>query len=183
MAVICMHTGGDVMGRTIKLSVVAFFALGVIFGAVSCGGLGGTSPIFTSTIPTYIFASWSGGAAGPPNDRTDEEATEFEGQMCPASSISLNNHGGEFAGLHIINNCTISVTLHSCATKGSPQPGLEECAEDPFETPYVDLDHRTINPGELGDFITTNLALSINIFYCSDEMQLNITTPLRCLGI
>jgi hypothetical protein len=182
MAVIYPNMGGGFMGRTIKLSVVAFFALGLIFGAVGCGGVGGTGPIITSTIPTYIFASWSGGAAGEPNDRTDEEATEWDGQICPASSILLDNYGGEFAGLHIVNNCAITVTLHSCATKGSPQPGLEECATDPFQTPYTDLDHRTINPGALGDFINTNQALSINIFYCSDEMQLNITTPLRCIG-
>jgi len=170
------------MRHPIRLSLVLFFVMCVAFGGVSCGGFGGSSPL-TSTIPTYIWASWSGGAAGPPNDRRDEDATEWIGQMCPASSISLDNYGGEFAGLHIINNCTIPVTLHSCATKGSPQPGLEECAEDPFYTPWADLDHRTINPGEFGDFINTNTNLSINIFFCSDEMQLGLDTPLRCIGL
>ncbi len=137
-----------------------------------------------SFAPVWITASWSGGAAGLPNDRTDREPQDFFGRLCPASSVDLLNYSGGFAGLNVINRCTITVTYYICATRGSlPQPqfGLEECAQDPFDTPMSQLKIIPLTPGVEGDFINATQALSIQVFYCSDESQL-FTSPLRCVG-
>ncbi len=171
------------MRHSIGLTLVLFIVLFLAFGGASCGGFGGSSSL-TSTVPTWIWASWSGGAAGPPNDRRDEEATEWIGQMCPASSILLENYGDRYtSGLHVQNNCTITVTLYLCTTKGDQQAEFEECATDPFYTPWNDLYIIPLNPGEFGVDISTTPDLSINVFFCSDEMQLGLDTPLRCIGL
>lgn len=165
--------------KTIRLGLIL---IALIF-FVSCGAGGGGGGLI-STIPTWITASWTGGATGDPTDRTDTEATEWEGQICPASSVELKNHSGGFAGLNIINNCTIAVTYALCVAKGSlPQPenGLNQCATDPFDTPFGDLKFITLLPGPLGDYVNATEALSVNIFYCSDEQTLS-GPPLRCVG-
>lgn len=167
------------MRRVVKLSLIMVFFVCVAFGGVGCGGGGGT-PIFESTVPTWIRAAWSGGTTGEPNTYVPDEATEWNGSMCWSGHIELSNYGEEFEGLNITNNCFIPLMLHTCA--GEEQPGLPECAGDPFETPYDDLDHRTIDPGDSA-LIETNETLSINIFYCSDEMQLGQDTPLRCIPL
>jgi len=144
-----------------------------IFTLIGCGTVGGGGS--TTYVPTWITASWSGGAVGPPNDRTDIEAEDFIGQMCPANSLSLQNYTEEFAGLHLINSCTITISYAACVSKGSlPQPenGLKQCATDPLETPMDQLTFKALNPGNLGDFINTTEILSINIFFCSDEQNL-----------
>lgn len=144
----------------------------VIFLA-ACGTTGGGGDI-TTTTPTYITASWTGGARGDPTDRTDVEATEFDGQMCPASAIDLQNYINNFSGLTMINNCSISVTLAMCVAKGSlPQPdigGLNQCATDPFDTPAADFKYNTIlgGPGA-EDYRNTTENLSLVVFFCSDE--------------
>jgi len=151
-------------------------------GTASSGGGG-----ITTFTPTWIAATWSGGAAGPPNDRTDVEAEEWDGRICPASSATLINYGEEFAGLNIINSCTLTVTYGMCVSKGSlPQPsgGLNECATDPFDTPFADLKFHTITNGTVGDFVNTTEILSLNIFYCSDEQSLcgpPICDSIQCL--
>ena len=58
-------------------NALLFVLLLPLFGCtdpVSAGGSGG----FT---PTRIVASWTGGASGDPNDRTDTEATNFKSQF------------------------------------------------------------------------------------------------------
>lgn len=134
--------------------------------------------------PAWITASWSGGAKGAPNDRIDRTPSSFQGRLCPAGSVHLTNHGGEFAGLHIANLCTIPVTYALCATKGSgPQPqfGLDECADDPLMTPFSRLMFIPLNPGTAGFYVNATQALSIQIFYCSDATSLT-ASPARCLG-
>lgn len=158
---------------------------GVLVAAIflaACGTTGGSDGGITTTTPTYITASWTGGAAGPPNDRTDVEATAFDGQMCPASAIVLENYVDDFNGLTITNNCTIGVTLAMCVSKGSlPQPdgGLEECATDPFDTPATDLRYNPILAGPgAEDYRNTNEILSLVVFFCSDEQS--ICAPPVC---
>jgi len=58
-------------------NALLFVLLLPLFGCsdpVGAGGLGG----FT---PTRIVASWTGGASGGPNDRTDTEAVGFTGDI------------------------------------------------------------------------------------------------------
>lgn len=155
----------------------------------SCGGSSGGSVIITTTTPTWITASWSGGAAGPPNDRTDTEATDWDGSICPASSVGLTNFDADvgFAGLNIINSCTLTVTYGLCVAKGSltqPTNGLNECATDPFDTNFVDLKFLSITNGAVGDFVNTTEILFLNIFYCSDSQSLTgppLSSSIACL--
>lgn len=134
--------------------------------------------------PVWITASWTGGAAGAPNDRTDREPAEFQGQLCPASSLALTNQTAG-AVLNVINNCTIPMTLAICATAGGlaqPDLGLDDCATDPFDTPLSRLKLITLFPGNLGDYVNSSQILSIQVFYCSDETQF-VTAPVRCLWV
>jgi hypothetical protein len=162
------------------------FSIFILMTLMACGdsGIGGGSG-GSSTTPTWISASWGGGAKGDPTDRQDVEATEWNGSICPASSVTLRNHSGGFAGLNIINSCTITVTYALCVSKGSltqPQYGLNECATDPFQTPFSQLKFYTITNGVNGDYINATENLSVNVFYCSDSQQLT-GPPLRCFGI
>ena len=134
--------------------------------------------------PVWITASWTGGAAGAPNDRTDREPADFQGQLCPASSLALTNQTAGVV-LNVINNCTIPMTLAICATAGGlaqPNLGLDDCATDPFDTPLSRFKLITLFPGNLGDYVNSSQILSIQVFYCSDETQF-ITAPVRCLWV
>lgn len=162
------------------VAIAAFVGVGGGCGEVSIGLSFGLS--FGSFEPVWITASWSGGAKGPPNERIDRQPTDWQGLLCPASSVLLTNHAGQFAGLNVINDCTITVTYAICATKGSPpQPefGLQPCALDPFDTPLSRLTIITVNPGSIGAFIDATQDLSIELFYCSDETELS-GPPLKC---
>ena len=168
-------------GGAMKIYKAIILFLFFIFGAVSnftgCGG-GGSSP----TTPTQITASWTGGAVGAPTERKDVDAETWAGHICPANSLDLINYGAAFAGLNVINNCADTVTYALCATKGSlPQPadGLQECAEDPFQTPLTQLTIKTLANGLPGDFINATQELSINVFFCGDSQTLT-GPPLMC---
>ena len=118
------------------LCLIGIIAMGLM-SIVSTGG-SGDGDIGFSSDPVWIWASWSGGARGAPNDRVDNEPSSFNGSLCPASSVILSNYGGQFNGLNIVNDCTITVTYAMCVSEGSlpqPQGGLNECATDPFDTP------------------------------------------------
>jgi hypothetical protein len=160
--------------------LLCLFAILLAVALPSCGGGGGGG--ITTTTPTYITASWSGGATGEPTDRTDVEATEFTGLMCPANAIDLQNYINNFNGLTIINNCSISVTLAMCVAKGSlPQPenGLSQCATDPFDTPATDLKYHTITAGPgAEDYRNATEELSLAVFFCSDSQT--ICAPPIC---
>ena len=171
------------MKRIAKVFLISFVGSIVICTVSGCfGGGGGDS---TDYIPTWISASWWGGATGNPTDRRDEEAVDWVGSICPASSLSLTNHNGSFAGICIVNSCTSTITMGICRTKGSSSEGeLQnyECADDPFYTPFLRLYPLSLNPGTDGYCINAPEEMSINIFYCSDEQMLNaLDTPLRCL--
>lgn len=157
------------------------YMTGCVGGTEGGGGLG-------ETVPTWIVASWSGGATGNPTDRTDTEATEFTGSLCPASSLLLTNQSGGFAGLTLVNNCAITVTYAVCATKGSDQSGelngLKNCAQDPFDTSFSDLTFVTLTNGPDGFGINATENLSISVFFCSDSQTLSgppITDRVSCL--
>ena len=157
--------------------LAAVAVVGAGCGTDTTGGMDTFAPI-------WITASWSGGAAGAPNDRTDREPEDFFGSLCPANSVDLYNHSGGFAGLNIVNRCTIMVTYYICATKGAgPQPnlGLQECAQDPFDTPLGQFKVIPLFPGSEGDYVNATPDLSVQVFYCSDESQM-FTAPLRCAG-
>ena len=148
--------------------------------ALSAGGSGG----FT---PTRIVASWTGGASGDPNDRTDMEATDFTGQMCPARSIRFNNQT-DGAVLTLINDCTVLVTLYVCYTKGSvtqPNLGLKECATDPLETSLSQFSIHPISPllgGGSEDYRNATPALAIKAFFCSSSTTLStFSDKLQCI--
>jgi hypothetical protein len=147
------------------------------------GGSGGSSG-FT---PTQIVASWTGGAAGPPNDRTDIEATDFTGPMCPASGIRFSNQT-EGAVLTLINDCTATVTLYVCQTKGGlaqPSLGLEECASDPLQTPMSQFKIHPISSllgGGAEDYRNATEILSINVFFCSSSTTLStLSGEVECI--
>jgi len=166
-------------GTTWRLAALTV-GVAVIGAGCTENPVGGMS----SFAPVWISASWSGGAAGVPNDRTNREPREFFGSLCPAVSVNLTNHSGGFAGLNIVNNCTIPVTYFICVTAGSPaQPtlGLEQCAQDPFDTPINQFKIIPLFPGVEGDYVNATPDLSIQVFYCSDEAQL-FTNPVRCSG-
>lgn len=157
-----------------RFLMICGLGLSLTFGGFGCigTGSGGETVIF---IPTWIVAIWSGGAMGPPNDRTDTEATDFEGTICPASAVELTNHDGTFAGLCIFNNCTQLITMALCLAAGSlPQPdlGMSECAVDPFDTDFSQLTIVPLNPGTEGFCINATEALDVNIFFCSDSQTL-----------
>lgn len=171
------------MKKNLKFTLTLLIAVSLSILAINCGGTGGGGGGgIVTTVPTWITASWSGGTIGNPNDRTDTEATEWDGSICPASSVGLTNYSvGDV--LNIVNSCTLTVTYAICVSKGSlaqPEGGLEECATDPFDTSFSQLTFKTITNGVAGDFINSTQNLSINIFYCSDEQTL-ITGPIRCL--
>jgi len=138
-------------------------------------------------VPTRIVASWTGGAAGLPNDRTDTEATDYTGPMCPASGIRFMNQT-DGAVLTLINDCPSLVTLYVCQTKGGlPQPdlGLDECADDPLLTPFSQFKIHPITPllgGGAEDYRNATAILSINAFYCSSTTTLStLTGTLLCI--
>lgn len=181
--------GGGVSGGVRSASSPAALAAAgvalVALLAAGCVDAAGPDAGLASFQPVWITASWTGGAAGAPNDRTDREPATWKGRLCPASSVQLTNHSGGFAGLNIVNRCTITVTYGLCATKGNPpQPqfGLPECAQDALQTPLGSLKIITLNPGPLGDFVNATPQLSIQVFYCGDETTLT-GAPVRCLGI
>jgi hypothetical protein len=154
----------------------ALLALAV--GSVlACGGGGGGVPGLVTTTPTWISASWSGGALGQPNDYRAIEATEWNGQICPANHLELDYNG---TVLNYKNHCTITVTYAICVAKGTLQ-GANVCSPDPLNTSTSNLLFRTVNPGNLGDYINASGNLGVNIFYCSDQQQL-IGGPVRCIG-
>jgi len=168
--------------RQKQLVTIACSAL--ILLMTGCGNLTGISGGFT---PTRIVASWTGGAAGPPNDRTDTEATNFTGSICPANAIRFNNQT-DGAVLTLINDCTILVTLYVCYTKGSvtqPNLGLKECAADPLLTSFSQFSIHPISPllgGGSEDYRNATPALAINAFFCSNTTSLNpFSDKLECL--
>jgi hypothetical protein len=150
----------------------------VIFGGVRCGG--GSSNLFSSTVPTWIYAVWT--AAGEPTTYRAEDAEEWNGNMCHSTKFTFTNHGQDYAGLKIDNECFTAVILHICASQGSDQPNLPACEQEPFDTPYDNLEHIIIDAGDSATIATTE-NLSINVFYCSDEMVLGAQTPLECVGL
>lgn len=146
---------------------------------VSCGGGSGT-PGLNLTLPTWITASWVGIAPSPPNppnDRTDREATEWQGQICPATHLILLYDGNV---LNYINDCTIPVTYAFCTTKGVLD-NTPACSPDPLETSLSSLRFATILPGALGDFVNASGELAVSFFYCSDQSQI-VGGPVRCLN-
>lgn len=176
---------GRITRRGSRRAMPAATVAAVLLSACMMGETAGPDGGGVSTYdPAWITASWSGGARGAPNDRTDRTPSTFRGRLCPAGSVQLSNHGGEFAGLHIVNLCTIPVTYALCATKGTgPQPqfGLDECADDPLMTPFSRLMFIPLNPGTAGFYVNATQALSIQVFFCSDETSLT-SAPARCLG-
>ena len=168
--------------RQKQLVIIACSALFLLMTA--CGDITGTSEGFT---PTRIVVSWTGGASGVPNDRTDTEAINFSGQMCPAHSIRFNNQT-DGAVLTLINDCTILVTLYVCYTKGSvtqPNLGLRECATDPLETSMSQFSIHPISPlvgGGSEDYRNATPALAINAFFCSSSTTLStFSDKLQCI--
>jgi len=170
------------MKSAFRPSAVLFLLVFMALGSAACGG-GSAPPFYESTIPSHIYAAWTSGQTGEPNTYLPTPAEEWNGRMCATYLMEFTNYGGECDGLKILNDCSIPVTMHICATQGSVQPNLNECASDPFETPYDDLSHITVDPGEPGVCIVTNETLSIQVFYCSDEMQLDQATPIRCVPL
>ncbi len=170
------------MKIALRSSLVLFLFVCATLGAAACGG-GSAPPFYESTIPSHIYAAWSGGQTGEPNTYLPEPATEWNGRMCATYLMEFTNYSGGCDGLRILNGCSIPVIMHICATQGSAQPNFNECAADPFETPYDDLSHITVDPGEPGVCIEANEALSIQVFYCSEEMQLGQATPIRCVPL
>ncbi|MBN1282965.1 MAG: hypothetical protein JXA24_04245 [Proteobacteria bacterium] len=173
------------MNISARHAFVALIGSVFVFALTGCfSSSGGGGVVYD---PTWINASWSGGAKGDPTDRTDIEAENWKGDICPASSLAITNHSGGFAGLCFVNNCTIMMNLNICRTKGTPaQPdlGLQnyECATDPLETPSSRLYIVPLNPGADGFCINATEDISINVFYCSDEQMLDLlSSPLSCI--
>lgn len=157
--------------------LLVFLLLGTVASLVACGGGGGGGlPGVVTTVPTWISASWSGGAMGPPNDYRAIEATEWQGLICPASHLDLDYNG---VTLHYVNNCTIPVTYAICVAKGTLQ-GANVCSPDPLNTSTSNLIFRVLTPGALGDYLNASGNLGVNIFYCSDKAQI-IGGPVRCI--
>jgi hypothetical protein len=164
-------------------NALLFVLLLPLFGCTDVLSAGGSEG-FT---PTRIVASWTGGASGVPNDRTDTEATSFTGDMCPANAIRFNNQT-DGAVLTLINDCTILVTLYVCYTKGSvtqPNLGLKECAADPLQTSLSQFSIHPISPlvgGGSEDYRNATPALAINAFFCSRSTTLStFSDKLECI--
>lgn len=168
------------MRHPIKISLILLFVACIAFGGVRCGGA--ARDLFTSTVPTWISAAWSLGETGEPNTLRVEDAEAWNGRMCHSTTVTLLNHGEDFAGLQIVNGCFTTLILHICAVQGNAQPNLPACEQEPFNTAYDNLEHLVIPEGGSATIETTE-NLSINIFYCSDEMVLGAQTPLECVGL
>ena len=146
------------MSATIKRLGWPSLATAAALVLVSCSELltpASNEPLFQETRPAWINASWTGGAKGVPNDRRDDAATEWTGNMCPPNGVRLWNQTQEFAGLTIQNTCPGTVWLNICVSKGiMNQPEFPECAQDPFQTPSSRLLVKPISSGGF-DFINT----------------------------
>lgn len=165
-------------------------AIGLVSLALACvdaagpGDTGAAASVAGFT-PSWISPSWTGGAKGAPSDRKEKDAEQWVGRLCPTTAIELRNHDGVVAGLSLINRCSIPVDLYLCATKGAPpQPagGLVECAgPDAFQTPPSRLHLAPLPGGAPGRvLLPSTVDLSIQAFFCSDEMRLS-GPPLRCV--
>jgi len=140
----------------------------------SCVGVGGQD-LVTYTDPASIEASFLT-ATPNPTDREDFTPSEFQGALCPPSSIQVLNHDPDrteapIDNLWIVNNCATTVTLYMCVAKGSlaqPEGGLEQCATDPLDTPYDQFTTVSITTGEFGVWYPSTGDLSVIIYYCSD---------------
>jgi len=165
---------------------VNILALGLAFtfGLTACSDSTGLDD--SGFDPSWISASWTGGAKGAPNDRTDREPTEFQGRLCPTSSISLDNREIDGPGspfdLILRNQCTLPVFTFTCVTAGIPLPFnslLESCATDPLNTPKWPLGTLTIESGNIIGY-SSSQTFAVNIFFCSDETILAYD-PIRCI--
>ena len=137
--------------------------------------------------PSWVSASWTGGARGAPNDRTDRSPTRFVGNLCPTSAITLDSReilgpGSPFS-LRIGNTCTIHVFVFTCITKGVPLPPnslLNSCATDPLNTPHWPLGTTTLQSGRFGGWNSSPPTFAINLFFCSDESVLSYEPVRGC---
>lgn len=173
----------------ISLLISGSFLMVQTSGCATSGGGGGG--LFNTQGATWIFASWSGGAEGKPNDRTAQgPPLDTVPDRCLVDEVDLlfngvdcGGTGDAFIGLNIANYCPATTTFYICLTKGSlTQPGdqLQECATDPLDTPFSQLRPVTLNEGCTGDFIAASAPLFINVFYCSPGQTL-LTNPIECL--
>ena len=175
---------GDIMKMTAKPALVCglilILAQAGCFGAGSGGGT-------VSYLPAMVTASWSGGATGAATDRTDFDPSDPASAICPASSVLLEKGVDGFAGVTLINNCTVTATYYICRTKGSLGGGDladKECATDPLDTPFSDLLTNTVTSGPPGIFLGDGNTNSIVVLFCGSDELLNILEdpPLRCIG-
>lgn len=155
-------------------------------GSNSCQAMPGLQvPGAQCEDPVWINARWGAGAIGPPIDRKDI-TPHWKGRLCRPGLMKLENHARKSLQLDVTNTCSQTVTFAACVSKGSgPQPfnGLHECAQDPLWTPASHLTIFSIYGGGRDPVANTNVDLAVNIFYCSDAMQLNLLVhPLKCIG-
>ena len=171
-------------------SLVSGSLMGLSIGLISgCNldslGLDGGSGIDTFD-PSWVSASWTGGAKGSPNDRTDRAPIDWVGNLCPTSAITLDNRESDGPGttfqLIVGNTCTIPVFIFTCITKGLPTiPGglLGSCTTDPLNTSHRPLATTSIQASRSVGYTSSPPAFAINLFFCSDESVLSYD-PIRC---
>ncbi len=155
--------------------------------ASSCEGIPGLSvPGLQCGDPIWIHARWGGGAIGPPIDRKDITPNHWKGGLCRPNLMKLENHPRNSLQLYLTNTCAETVTFAGCVSKGSgaqPFNGFHECAQDPLQTPGSHLILWSFYGGSRAAVANTNLSLSVNIFYCSDAMRLDLLVhPFKCIG-
>lgn len=138
--------------------------------------------------PVWITASWVVRAPNDlPGDRSDREPEEWKGTLCPASSVILTNTNHESATFTIKNNCTSTVSYALCINHGSDtqRNELGLCATDPLVTSFEQLTFTTLTPGPFGNFYNSTRILTVQVFYCSSELQLSappISDKIECIG-
>jgi len=143
----------------------------------------------------WINARWAGGRTGSPLNSTADTPSNYEGSLCPASALILENHSNRFSStlgfsstnlLVIYNGCSIALDqIAVCASAGSGGTGFIDfmpvCAADPRQTPAGNLFiHQPLPPGGVVWWLT-GPNIDVNVFYCAQgsAFALGVVTGAR----
>lgn len=143
----------------------------------------------------WLNASWLGGRKGPPlNSRgVDPVPGTVFGTLCPANSVTLENHPpsreGDLLDHSLFGRTTCSISIREvavCRSAGGGSAGPPPvCAVDPRQSSNFSL--RSIGRSGVSLLAQgTAEALDVNLLWCSDRSHFNLgeirgVSPLDCV--
>ena len=174
----------------------------VALGAASACNGPTPGPDVIQTPAVWITASWSGGRTTTPLDEKSQEPQYWDGQLCHADTIVLDNYNySELLKLRLLtwcppgtnvcsslvihNNCSIPVSVWMCLASGSggripPGANLHQiCATDPQQTSPENMLPAVLPPGMNDPISETSPNLTLDLFYCGNGDTL-VGPPLKC---